>query len=211
MEREPRLPRPKLADAAYKDYPTASEVMVSFPDQWELVQPIEQGDTLLYLAAMPPSQESARRNRFYGLASEINLELTTYRLYSFFQPWPIPSVIVSWDETTGTGQVERMADLKMQLRPVGQAQIWKGQTCGLIWECYFHETGRRETNWQDELCELWQAVEKDMRVTRVFTQPHEPTFEQGYTDFLSRLGYAPDRACPGWWSKENISNIGEQY
>jgi hypothetical protein len=137
MEREPRPRTLKLADAASEDYPAASEILVSFPDRWELVQPISLGDTLLYLAAMPPSQEWARRDRFHGLAPEINLELTAYRLYSFFQPWPIPSVIVSWDEATGTGRVERMGDLKMQLRPVGQAQIWKGPAYGVLWECYF--------------------------------------------------------------------------
>lgn len=201
MEREPRSRILRLAAAASEDYPVASEILVSFPDRWELVQRMDRGDTLFYLAAMPSRQERARRNRFYGLAPEINLELTTYRLYSFFQPWPIPSVIVSWDEATGTGQVERMGDLKIQLRPVGQAQTWKGQTCGVIWECYFHETGRRAATWQDELHQFWRAVEEDMGVARVFTQPHEPTFEEGYTGFLGRLGYAPDPACPEWWSK----------
>jgi hypothetical protein len=201
MEREPRPRTLKLADAASEDYPAASEILVSFPDRWELVQPISLGDTLLYLAAMPPSQEWTRRDRFYGLAPEVNLELNTYQLYKFFQPLPIPSVVVSWDEATGTGRVERMADLKMQLRPVGQAQIWKGQTCGVIWECYFHETGRRAATWQDELHQFWRAVEEDMGVARIFTQPHEPTFEEGYTGFLGRLGYAPDPACPEWWSK----------
>jgi hypothetical protein len=151
--------------------------------------------------AIITQRRRARRDRFYGLASEVNLELTTYRLYSFFQPWPIPSVIVSWDEATGMGQVEKMGDLKIQLRPVGQAQIWKGRTCGVIWECYFHETGRRAATWQDELYQFWRAVEEDMRVARIFTQPHEPTFEEGYTGFLGHLGYAPDPACPEWWSK----------
>jgi hypothetical protein len=171
MEREPRPRTLKLADAASEDYPAASEILVSFPDRWELVQPMSLGDTLLYVAAMPPSQERARCNRFHGLAPEVNLELNTYRLYSFFQPWPIPSVIVSWDEATGTGWVERVADLKMQLRPVGQAQIWKGPTCGVLWECYFHETRRRAANWQDELYQFWRAVEEDMGVARIFTQP----------------------------------------
>jgi len=201
MEREPRPQRLTLAEAAAEDYRAASRILVSFPDQWELVRRMERGDTLLYLAAMPASQERARRDCFYGLLPEINLELTTYRLYSFFQPLPIPSVIVSWNEATGTGRVEEMGDLKIQLRPVGQAQIWKGQTYGVIWECYFHEMGRRAAHWQDELHQFWRAVEEDMGVVKLFTQPHEPTFEQGYTDFLSRLGYAPDPACPEWWSK----------
>ena len=201
MEREPRPQTLKLADAASMDYPAASEILVSFPDRWELVQPISMMDTLLYLAAMPPSQEWTRRDRFYGLTPEVNLELDTYRLYRFFQPLPVPSVIVSWDEATGTGRVERMGDLKMQLRPVGQAQTWKGPTYGVLWECYFHETGRRAATWQDELHQFWRAVEEDMGVARIFTQPHEPTFEEGYTGFLGRLGYAPDPACPEWWSK----------
>ena len=98
MEREPRPQTLKLADAAYRDYPAAAEILVSFPDRWELVQPVSSGDTFLYLAAMPPSQERTRRDRFYGLTPEVNLELYTYRLYRFFQPLPVPSVIVSWDE-----------------------------------------------------------------------------------------------------------------
>ena len=62
----------------------------------------------------------------------------------------------------------------------------------MLWEAYFHETQRRAANWQDDLYEFWRAVEEDMGVARIFTQPHEPTFEQGYTDFLSHLGYAPE-------------------
>jgi hypothetical protein len=201
MEREPRPRRQKLADVAAREYPAASEIMMSFPDRWELVRHINGGDIPLYLAAMPPSQERTHHNRFYGLAPEINSELSTHRLYNFFQPWPVPSVIVSWNEATGMGQVERMGDLKIQFRPIGQAQIWKGQNFGMIWECYFHETRRREAHWQNELHEFWKAVEEDMGVAKVFTQPHEPTFERGYTDFLSRLGYAPDPAYPEWWSK----------
>ena len=45
MEREPRLSGPKLAEAAFMDYPAASEIIVSFPDQWELIQHMSRGDT----------------------------------------------------------------------------------------------------------------------------------------------------------------------
>jgi len=198
MEKEPRL---KLTVAASIDYPAASDILVSYPDQWELIHHLRREDTHLYIAAMPPSQEGPRRDNFYGLSPEINVTLTTYRLYRFFQPWPMPSVIASWDETTGTGRVEGQGDLKIQLQPLGQAQAWFGHTFGVLWECYFHETRRREPNWQDELYTIWQTVEQDMGVAKLFTQPHEPTFAEGYTDFLSRLGYAPSLAYPRWWSK----------
>jgi hypothetical protein len=201
MERQPiPLPPLKLTVAAAIDHPAASEILVSFPDKWELVHQMIREDTLLYIAAMPPSQERPRPDRFYGLAPDINLELTTYRLYKFFQPWPMPSVIASWDPTTGTGRVEKMGDIKTQLQPFGQAQVWKGQTCGVLWECYLNEAGR-EANWQEMLYKIWQIVEKDMGVAKIFSQPHEPTFKEGYPEFLDRLGYQPDPESPGWWSK----------
>jgi hypothetical protein len=71
----------------------------------------------------------------------------------------------------------------------------------VLWEAYLQETRRRE-NWQDTLADVWQVVERDLNVGKVFTLPYEPTFEQGYTEFLSRLGYALDPDNPAWWSKE---------
>ena len=209
MEKEPLPSRSKLTEAVRVDYPAASEILVSFPDEWELIERMRREDTPLYIAALPPSVEAPRRDQFYGLPPEINLELTTYRLYRLFQPWPMPSVVVSWNETTGTGQVEQVGDLKVQLRPLGQAQAWWGCTVGVIWECYPHETGRGD-NWQAELTAFWRTVEQDMGAARTFTQPHEPTWEQGYTDFLSRLGYAPAPACPGWWSIERADQPGRE-
>ena len=200
MEREPLPLKLKLRVAASIDYPAASEVLVSFPDQWELIHQMKREDTPLYIAAMPPSQEQPRRDHFYGLPPEVNLELTTYRLYKFFQPWPMPSIIAAWDDTTGTGRVLKAGDRKIQLQPLGQAQVWKGQTFGVLWECYLHET-RRTPNWQETLYEIWQAIERDMKVAMIFTQPREPTFEEGYSEFLSRLGYQPDPESPRWWSK----------
>jgi hypothetical protein len=50
---------------------------------------------------------------------------------------------------------------------------------------------------------FWQVVERDMGVNRIFTQPHEPTFKEGYTEFLSGLGYSPDPDFGHWWSKRS--------
>ncbi len=183
------------------DYPAASEILVSFPDKWELIHQMERESTPLYIAAMPPSQEQPRQGHFYGLTPEINSELTTYRLYRFFRPWLMPSVTVAWDEAAGEGQVVGGGPLTIQLQPLGQAQAWIGQTCGVLWENYLHETARRKANWQETLYEIWQAVEKNMEVGKIFTQPHEPAFEGDYTEFLSRLDYHPDPESPGWWSK----------
>ena len=41
-----------------------------------------------------------------------------------------------------------------------------------------------------------------MQADKLFTQPHDPAFAEGYTDFLSDLGYQPDSDFPLWWSKE---------
>jgi len=202
MEKEPIPSRAKLVEAAATDYPAASEILVSFPDKWELIQQMRREDTHLYIAAMPSRQQEARLDHFQGLPPEVNLELTSYRLYRFFQPWPMPSIIASWDEATGTGRVLKAGDLEIQLQPLGQGQAWTGQTSGVLWECYLNEAGR-EANWQETLYQVWQAVERDMKVAKIFTQPHEPTFQEGYTEFLDRLGYQPDPQSPGWWSKES--------
>lgn len=109
----------------------------------------------------------------------------------------MPSIHVSWDETTGTGQVAGAGDLKIQLNSLGIAQAWYGQRVGVIWECYFSAEEIEEVTW----FAFWQAAERDMGVGKIFTEPHEPTLEEGYTNFLSRLGYAPDPDYPRWWSK----------
>jgi len=193
----------RLAEAAAGDYPEASEILVSFPDRWQLIHQMRREDTPLYVAAMPASQERTFQDKFHGLSPEINLGMTTYRQYRLFQPWPMPSVIVRWDQTKGTGQVEKMGDLKVQLQPLGDAQAWFGQDSGVLWECYLNEAGRRGASWQEEVHTFWQVVEKDMGVARIFTQPYELTWQDGYTDFLSNLGYAPDAEYRGWWSKRS--------
>jgi hypothetical protein len=199
-EQQPIPTRPKLTVAAAIDYPAASEVLVSFPNQWELVHVARWADAPLYIAGWPISVERPRRANFHGLPAQVNLALTSYRLYRFFRPWLMPSVVVGFDAATGTGQVEAMGDIKLQLQPLGQAQAWFGETFGVLWECYFHQTGR-VPKWQDSLADIWRAVERDMQVAKIFTQPHEPTFAEGYPDFLSRLGYVPDPESPRWWSK----------
>ena len=88
------------------------------------------------------------------------------------------------------------------MQPIGQAQAWTGETFGVLWEGYAFETLRQQPNWQEELALFWRAVENDMQVQTIFTQPHEPAFEEGYTEFLNGLGYAPDPNFERWWRKE---------
>ncbi len=195
--------REKLTTSIARLYPEASEILVSFPDDWELVASIDMPEgrgTPLYVAAMPESMERTSRDHFHGLAPEINLSLTRYRLYKFFQPWPMPTLFVDWNAWQGRGKVVGRGETKINLHPVGQAQTWTGDKFGVLWECFIDEP-RRKGNWQGLLRELWQRVEEDMRVEKVFTLPQEPTFEKGYQDFLSGLGYAPDLEASGWWSK----------
>jgi hypothetical protein len=188
-------------DVVRRDYPAASEILVSFPDQWEFVQSIGEADRRLYVAGLPLSREHPTRHHFAGLPSEINVSLAFYRLYRFFQLWPQPRLLIEWNEQAGQGRVAGYGDLHLQLQPVGQAQVWFGLSHAVLWECYVHQN-RRSEDWQETLTELWQAVEKDLKVSKIWTLPYEPTFEEGYQQFLTRLGYSLDRENPEWWSKE---------
>jgi hypothetical protein len=200
MEREPRPSDRKLTEVVKQDYPTASEVLVSFPEEWEFVQTLKSENRTLYVGALPLSREHPTRHHFEGLRPEINVSLVFYRLYRFFQAWPQPRVLVEWNEQADQGRVAGYGDLHLQLQPVGQAQAWFGLSHAVLWECYLDETNRRG-NWPETLAEVWQLVERDLHVSKILTLPHEPAFEEGYTYFLSRLGYAVDPENPEWWSK----------
>lgn len=193
-------PNPKLIDVAQRDFPQASEVLVSFPSEWEFVHTVEHADQLLYLAGFPIERAHLGRSHFEGLAPEINVSLVFYRLYKFFQPWPMPQITVEWDQGQQRGQVTGFQGWRLQLQPVGQAQAWFGVNHAVLWECYL-EQSRRMNNWQERLAEIWQYVERDTCARKVFTLPHEPAFEGNYIDFLKRMGFEEDAENLGWWSK----------
>jgi hypothetical protein len=132
-----KLMRQLLKDAVAADFPGHTEIAVSFPNQWELVQELRPADGPLYIAGLSRRPERSEPGRFYGLPGEINRTLTTYRQYKIFQPWPQPTLLVEWDAQSGTGTVLRPEGLTIQLQPIGQAQAWWGDTYGVIWECYF--------------------------------------------------------------------------
>lgn len=112
----------------------------------------------------------------------------------------MPTVMVDWNPCAGNGRVIGRSELKLHLQPIGQAQAWFGLTDAVIWESYFYQT-RREKGWEQTLAELWGKVEADVRSPKLWTLPHEPTFEKGYPQFLARMGYAQDLYGPEWWSK----------
>jgi len=202
MDQERQLARDRLlVNTVARDYP-GSEVSVSFPDSWQVVHRFRQMNKRLYVAGMPPSEERSRSDHFHGLSSEINRSLTTYRLYKLFEPRWTPLFQVAWDSRLGQGQIIGGGRNRVQLQPFGQAQIWKGERNAVIWECYLFEYGRERNDWRETLTTFWQAVERDAGVNRIFTQPHEPTFAEGYPEFLQTLGYAPDPDRERWWSKD---------
>ena len=41
-----------------------------------------------------------------------------------------------------------------------------------------------------------------MAVAKIYTLPADPAYAEGYTEFLSELGYQQDTDFPGWWSRE---------
>jgi hypothetical protein len=194
VEKEPRSTRQKLTEAAALDYPSACEIMVSFPGKWELVRRMQRGETPLYIGAIPTEDETPRPDRFHDLTTKINLDLTSYRMFKLFLPWPMPSVIASWKEEAHEGRVEGMGDLRVHLQPIGQAQAYFGRDFGVLWECFLYEQTRKEGDWQTELNTFWRTVEGEMDVAEIFTLGRDPAF-------LQALGYAPDPDFGGWWSK----------
>jgi hypothetical protein len=78
--------KPKLRTAVAHDYPEASEILVSFPDEWEVIGQVKRDDQTLYVAGLPKVTERPRRDHFYGLSPEVNMALTNYRHYKLFQP-----------------------------------------------------------------------------------------------------------------------------
>ena len=191
-----------LTEAVAQDYP-AAEITVSFPDRWQLVTRLHREQQSLYVAGFPPSPEPARSDHFFGLSDEINRSLDTYRLYKLFEPRPVHHLTIAWDRRVGAGQVIDGADVGVQLLPVGQAQAWTGEEAGVLWEAFTHQAQRRTDDWQADLRQFWQAVERDLGVQRIFTQPHEPTIaEEEYMAFLGHLGYGPDPNFDRWWAKE---------
>ena len=196
----------KLTAAVHRAYPRASEILVSFPERWELVEtfylPHRERTHPLYVAAMPPERERPTRNHFAGLTPEINLSLASYRLYRFFQPWPMPTLVVDWNSSLGQGRVLGQKEWKVQLQDMGDAQAWTGREYGVLWECFLHSRMREGERQIEPLAQVWQAVEQNMKVKTIFTPDHEPTMEpELYRDFLERMGYAPEPASPRWWRK----------
>jgi len=182
-------------------YPDTSDVFVSFPDEWEYIDVVNHEGTPIYLAGFPIERSSNSRDHFHGLGPEINVNLVFYRLYKFFQPWPMPQLTVAWNAQVERGRATDVRGHKLPLQPIGQAQAWFGLTHAVLWECYFAES-RQFANWREPLTEMWQRVEQDLDVPHYFTAPHEPTFLRGYREFLGKLGYAADEQYPVWWSKE---------
>ena len=209
MERESTRTASKLTGIAARDFPGALEILVSFPDQWEFLDVVKHESMPLYVAGFPIERAHSPRDHFEGLSPEINVNLVFYRLYKFFQPWPLPQVAVAWDGRKGEGRVVEDRGFNLQLRPVGQAQAWFGLTHGVIWECYLERTHRVQ-DWEDTLAQIWGIVEQDVRAPHLLTAPHEPTMPTGYPEFLTRLGYTPNAEYPLWWSKQRAEENCEE-
>lgn len=201
MEREQAPSPPKLVDIAARDYPEAERVLVSFPDQWEHIETLQTEGQPLYVAGFPIERAFNGREHFEGLPPEINVNLVLYRLYKFFQPWPMPQVTVEWDAGQRRGRVTDSQGWRVRMQPIGQAQAWFGLTHAVVWECFLEES-RLEENDPARLASLWRIIEKDVGAPKLLTLPHEPAFHGDYPAFLKELGYQPDATTQGWWSKD---------
>jgi hypothetical protein len=108
---------------------------------------------------------------------------------------------VGLNEVTGVGRVESVDSVNIQLKTAGQAQVWQGESVAVLWDCYILGASQEATTDYEELRQFWQAVEKDIDVPHLLTLPYDPAFQEGYTDFLSSLGYVADPVTLGWWRK----------
>lgn len=102
-EHEPTHLKPKLRTAVAVDFPTASEVLVSFPDEREVIGSVKRDGLVLYIAGLDTETERPSADHFYGLSPEINMALTHYRHYKLFQLWPMPTIVASFDPFLGVG------------------------------------------------------------------------------------------------------------
>ncbi len=89
--------------------------------------------------------------------------------------------------------------MNVQLQTAGQAQVWQGESVAVLWECYILGASQEGATRYEELRQFWHSVENDTGVSHLFTPPYDPAFEDGYTDFLSSLGYTADPVTLGWW------------
>jgi hypothetical protein len=153
------------------------------------------------MASLPSSREASQKNHFHGLPPIINESLTTCTHYKLFRPWLSPVLTVGLNEVTGVGRVESVDSVNIQLKTAGQAQVWQGESVAVLWECYILGASQEATTDYEELRQFWQAVEKDIGVPHLLTLPYDPAFQEGYTDFLSSLGYVADPVTLGWWRK----------
>lgn len=61
-EHEPQYHKPLLIEAVAQDYPRADILLVSFPEQWQLVQRIRGEDAAIYVASMPQAGGASKRS-----------------------------------------------------------------------------------------------------------------------------------------------------
>lgn len=198
MEKEARPPVRSLESVVRADFPAASEILVSFPHHWEHIATL-RANGALYIGGFPVDCERPRPDHFPGLPRDVNLALDRHQLFRFFEPRPTPTIIIERSTSARRSAVIGTGDLRMHLHPIGQAQAWNGGADAVLWECYLYE-GYRRGNWVERLADIWRRVETSLSALRIYTPPHEPTFEEGYEEFLMTLGYARDTECPKWWS-----------
>jgi hypothetical protein len=190
----------KLLEVLSVDYPE-TEILVSFPNDWLYVVSFPHHETTYYVARRPESHERTKGDHFAGLPRELNLSLGIYKQYQMFQPWPTPLFAAEWDPGKQEGRLLGQVKDQVRFQPVGWSQVWQSPTEAVLWECYVSTWVQQRPGWQEQLATFWQAVERDIAVQRIYTHPHDPAFQQGYTEFLGQLGYGPHPEYAEWWGK----------
>ena len=198
MDREPSNHVDKLTAVVAADFPKACDIIVSHPEDWELIHKTWRSSTPLYLSALPADNEAADPDRFGGLPPEINRDLVNHRVYRLFYPWLLPCFSEIGGYRAETPQ-EGERDYRIQLTPIGYGQVWFGTTYGVILECSIVKVARGR-NWKAELSEIVESIKKDMNVTKVFAEPTLQGWGEDYTEVLTLLGFTPEPNSSTWWS-----------
>jgi hypothetical protein len=195
-----------LLDIVSREYPSGTKIHLGNLVEFEFVQELRKSGELLYVAALPTHKEQPQQGRVPGLSPEINVTLTQFRMYKLLRAVPTFTSPYKTTMKQNRNIIMKNRCIDIRLESIGDAQTWTGVEFGIVWECFIY-TGSRDKNWQLVLTPFWQAVEKSMNVSKIFTLPHDPAYPVGYKPFLRRFGYAQDTDFSFWWSKKYTSSV----
>jgi hypothetical protein len=154
---------------------------------------IYSDDFLGAVLGYPVEPELLSRNHFPFIPAEVNLKLCKYRHLTPVQPWPQPSIGVTM--TGDRGHVTGVHSVPVNLKNIGNCQVWYGQDVGFIFEAFLEEPEQARRDFESLINQVWTICEDyliDQGVTQIFTVARDPIFDTAWFEgYLQRRGYQP--------------------